>query len=142
MWSIGRAALGVASLTGAILAAAWGCRAPGSKAAPDAQSGRVEDRIAAVQLAVARNDRASIPHLVDRLEDEDVAVRMAAILALEKLTGHRFGYRYGSSAEERVSATAVWRRFLHGHRSGVPEDRFDHGADPRAVPRTVSDPAS
>ena len=106
--------------------ASWGCGAGVSAVAPHPQSAAVEDRIAGIRLTVARNDHASIPHLVDRLDDEDVAVRLAAILALERLTDHRFGYRYGASVEDRAWATARWRRFLRQDRAiAMPMDT-DH----------------
>ncbi len=58
-----------------------------------------------------------LPQLVDRLEDEDSAVRFAAIIALDKLTGKRLGYKYGGSLETRSAAVARWRRYV-AQRSG------------------------
>ena len=122
MRSIRRSAVNVAILAVAIKAS-WGCGTRVSTVAPHPQSVAVEDRITGIRMAVARNDHSSIPHLVDRLDDEDVAVRLAAILALERLTDHRFGYRYGASAEGRALATARWRRFLRKNRAiAMPRD--------------------
>ena len=126
MRSIRRKAVSAAILAVAIKAT-WGCGPIGSAGSPHPQSVAVEDRIAGIRLAVARNDMAAIPHLVDRLDDEDVAVRWAAILALEGLTDHRFGYRCGASAEDRAPATARWRQFLRENRV---DNRTPSAADP------------
>lgn len=76
------------------------------------QSPIVADRVSAVRAAAERGDRASVPQLVDRLDDEDAVVRFAAVVALERITGTRLGYRYGASAGERAAAVERWRRFL------------------------------
>lgn len=116
MRSIRRIAVTMAIPVVAIMAS-WGCGNSVSTVTPHPQSAAVEDRIAGIRLAIERNDHSSIPHLVDRLDDEDLAVRWSAIVALEKLTDHRFGYRCGASAEDRASATARWRRFLRRNRA-------------------------
>lgn len=76
------------------------------------QSADVGERVAAIRRAAERGDVSSVPHLVDRLEDEDVVVRFAAIMALEELTGDRLGYAYGAAAEKRATAVSRWRRFV------------------------------
>src|SRR5882672_4351869 len=70
----------------------------------------VNERILAIKQAGEQKDRAAVPLLVDRLEDEDDAVRLFAIVALEKITGERFGYDYGQSAVLRTEAVEKWRR--------------------------------
>ncbi|UCG15493.1 MAG: HEAT repeat domain-containing protein [Phycisphaerales bacterium] len=50
-----------------------------------------------------------VPLLVDRLEDEDEGVRFFAIVALEKLTGTRRGYRYSDPDHLRREAVQRWR---------------------------------
>lgn len=70
------------------------------------------DRIRAI-IAVAELQKASlVPALVDRLDDTDAAVRMYAIIALEKLTDTRLGYGYAASASERRAAVARWRQYV------------------------------
>lgn len=69
-------------------------------------------RVLAIVRAGDRRDYSAVPSLVDRLEDEDEAVRFYAILALEKLTDTRLGYDYGGSALERRAGVERWRRFL------------------------------
>lgn len=54
-------------------------------------------------------DRSAVPLLVDRLDDEDEAVRFYAILSLERIAGTRLGYDYKSGGRERAVAIQRWR---------------------------------
>ncbi len=76
------------------------------------QSENPDDRILAVFAAGEASDRESVPLLVDRLEDEDEAVRFFAIQALEKIVGQRFGYDYAKPPEERAAAVERWRAYV------------------------------
>jgi HEAT repeat protein len=69
-------------------------------------------RIRAIKMAGDRRDRSVMPLLVDRLEDEDDAVRLYAIVALERITGTRLGYSYAKPAPERARAVMRWRNYL------------------------------
>lgn len=69
-------------------------------------------RIRAVVEAAETGRTDLLPRLVDRLEDEDSAVRFYAILALEKLTGSRLGYSYTAPRAERRKAVQAWREHL------------------------------
>lgn len=91
------------------------------------QSPDSAERIAAIRAATRTRDAAVLPHLVDRLEDEDPAVRFAAILALEKLTGKRLGYAYGAAGKGRAAAIRSWRTFVANQTSGLhkAEDETD-----------------
>jgi hypothetical protein len=73
------------------------------------QSDDPHERILAIREAADSNDTSCVPLLVDRLEDEDEAVRFFAILALEKLTGQRMGYEYGKPLADRIAAVERWR---------------------------------
>ncbi|MCH8052522.1 MAG: HEAT repeat domain-containing protein [Planctomycetes bacterium] len=78
---------------------------------------RLEDRDPLTRIrAITQITRARqtdlIPKLVDRLEDEDSAVRFVAIFALEELTGSHLGYDYAAPKSERVKAVAAWREFV------------------------------
>lgn len=81
-------------------------------------SPRPDERMQATKTAVnypyksAADRRAALDLLVGRLDDEDDAVRMFAILALEKMTGTRLGYEYHAPFHERARAVASWRRYL------------------------------
>lgn len=81
------------------------------------------DRIAAIKQAVDRKDSRALPALVERLEDEDEAVRFYAILALEKMTGTRLGYEYWADSAERAAAVNRWRRRLESERSSMAESQ-------------------
>ncbi|MFQ5490370.1 MAG: hypothetical protein ACE5GE_06575 [Phycisphaerae bacterium] len=52
--------------------------------------------------------------LVDRLEDEDEAVRLFAIAGLDRLTGQRFGYVAYHGPRRRRGAVQQWRDYLAG----------------------------
>jgi len=95
-----------------LMAIPWGCRSDRRVVKPDIQSPEVAGRIAGIRQAVVSGDVSALPLLVDRLEDHDPAVRFAAIIALEKLTGRRMGFSYGHCDEERAAAVQRWRRYL------------------------------
>lgn len=69
-------------------------------------------RIDAIQAAARSEDPRLISALVDRLDDEDVSVRMAAIQALMELTGKRLGYAGWASLEERRESVDAWRNYV------------------------------
>lgn len=77
-------------------------------------------RVRAILTVAKRGDHSLIPALVDRLDDDDVAVRMYAILALEKLTRTRLGYAYAAPAPDRRQAVDRWR--LYVRQSAAAED--------------------
>ena len=89
-----------------------GCRSQHGRNSPRLEAQDPGERIAAIIRAAEQGDRGSLPGLVDRLEDEDPAVRFYAILALDRMTGTRMGYRHGAPVEERRVAVDRWRRFL------------------------------
>ncbi len=95
-----------------LLIDAYGCARVDRSSHSAMQSPIMGDRVSAVRAAAERGDRASVPHLVDRLDDEDAVVRFAAVVALERITGTRLGYRYGAPADERAAAVERWRRYL------------------------------
>ena len=69
-------------------------------------------RIRAIATVAEHQLVELIPALVDRLDDEDPAVRFSAILALEDLTGTRLGYSYAAPRPQRRAATDAWRRYV------------------------------
>lgn len=106
------------------------------------QSADVNQRILAIYAAAESGDKQSVPLLVDRLEDEDEAVRFYAILALDKMTGRRLGYDYASPPSERAKAVERWRRFVRASgpardAGAVPPRERGQAADaPRSAVRT------
>lgn len=99
-----------------ILILAGGCFCLGcsreDSARANINSGDVKERIFGIKAAAEAKDTSAIPLLVDRLEDEDDAVRFYAILALERITGERFGYHYSQPIDERARAVARWRAYV------------------------------
>ena len=71
--------------------------------------------IPAIKRAAENKDRRAIPRLVQDLDDNDPAVRFAAINALRRITGEDFGYRYYDSAYDRRPAVARWQLWLKNH---------------------------
>lgn len=66
------------------------------------------------QFARTHQARTVEAALVDRLEDEDEAVRMFAIAGLDRLTGERFGYVAYIGPQRRQPAVERWREYLIG----------------------------
>ncbi len=65
-------------------------------------------RLDALRDAVARNDRAAVPHLISMLDSEDPALRMFAQHGLRRLTGETLGYDYASPPAARRTAADAW----------------------------------
>ena len=104
-------------------------------------SERPEERIAAMKQAAQLNDYSVIGLLIDRLEDEDPAARMFAILALERMTGTRLGYDYGADETQRWRAVQVWRRFWVQRPEGeTPRQFAQRLAD--GIPPAATEPMS
>lgn len=95
-----------------LILAVPGCGPPRTPYPASLQSEDPGERIRALKQAAERNDHEVLGIIVDRLEDEDEAVRMFAILALEKMTGTRLGYRYHATPAERHRMAEAWRRYL------------------------------
>jgi hypothetical protein len=89
-------------------------------------SHRPEERILAAKHAAEIGDRDVIGILVDRLEDDDEAVRMFTILALEKLTGTRHGYDYHADQTQRWRAVQRWRRYVALQSASSPASPGGH----------------
>jgi hypothetical protein len=53
-----------------------------------------------------------IPALVNRLDDRDPVVRLAAYEELRQRTGQEFGYVPWASPEERAGAVGRWRAWI------------------------------
>jgi len=84
-----------------------GCRGDARRA--QLRSTNPLDRAAAIVRVAESGDLRAVHKLVDLLEDEDSAVRMYAILALRRLCGQDFGYRYFDNVGTRSSAVRRWR---------------------------------
>jgi len=67
-------------------------------------------RLYAIHRAGQERDRTAIPQLVEQLESDDPAVRMFAIVALERITGQRMGYNPYRAAPKRWRAVQAWKQ--------------------------------
>ncbi|MBN1347503.1 MAG: HEAT repeat domain-containing protein [Phycisphaerae bacterium] len=88
--------------------------------APSLNSPDPAARIRAIRQVTEKHDRGAVPLLVDRLEDEDEAVRFYAIAALERLAGTDMGYKYYKPSRERLPAVRRWRRYVRNGASSAP----------------------
>ncbi|MCC7294113.1 MAG: HEAT repeat domain-containing protein [Phycisphaerales bacterium] len=95
------------------MAGGAGCASPrtsqgtaGLEDADPVQRGR------AVQAVAQQGDPSLAPLLVDRLEDEDAAVRMLAAEGLRRLTGQAIEFEADWPATKRAAVADQWRRRL------------------------------
>lgn len=88
-------------------------------------------KLYAITRAGQTRDRSAVPHLIEQLESDDQAVRMYAIVALEKITGTRLGYVHHAPEHQRQEAVDRW---VTAYRSGefqqTPERPQQRPADP------------
>lgn len=89
----------------------------------------VEVRIRGIKMAADNRDYGAVPLIVDRLEDEDDGVRFYAILALERITGERFGYDYARISRDRAAAVQKWRLFIKRGEHLSAAERPEGGTD-------------
>ncbi|GJQ25479.1 MAG: hypothetical protein HBSAPP02_05110 [Phycisphaerae bacterium] len=110
-----------------------GCNIPPYRA--NFNSDDPTERIMAVQAAAKADDRAAVPLIVDRLEDEDSGVQFFAMLALERLTGERFGLESGQSSADRLAAIQRWRAYIDqgAHKMSMNQDTSRKAAPPADV---------
>jgi hypothetical protein len=106
-----------AGLTLILVLSSTACR--GTLPKPDVAAQEVEAKIPGIKRAGETHDRAALPGLVASLDDEDPAVRLFAIAALEKFTGDRFGYEYYLDDEQRKPSLARWREWLKEQRGAA-----------------------
>ena len=111
-----------------------GCARPHTPYPESFNSFLPEERILAAKHAAEIHDRGVIPLLVDRLEDDDPAVRLFTILALEKLTGTRLGYDYRSDDLQRARAAQRWRRYLAEQAASQPTSASSVEPAPASAP--------
>lgn len=88
-----------------------GCQSPASRR-ERLNSTYAPTRARAVVQSAEAGDATAIHKLVDLLEDEDRGVRMYSIVALRRLCGEDYGYRYYDSESERQLAVERWRQAI------------------------------
>jgi hypothetical protein len=97
----------------AALAPLCGC-AHGPRSFNKVESPTPVVRARAVGLGRKKSDGKVIPALVNRLQDSDPVVRMAAHEELRRRTGQDFGYEPWASPQERAVAVSRWRAWMDG----------------------------
>ncbi len=83
------------------------------RCAPPASTGGFHSPDPASKLYAIRNagesgDPRHIPPLVEQLDNDDPAVRLFAISALERITGERLGYNPYADEAGRRAAVEAW----------------------------------
>ena len=104
--------LGLAAAAVVVIGSAWSCAAPRPK--PALTSDDVDLKIIAIKQAGERRDAAALPQLVADLDDDDPAVRLAAIESLGRFSSDRFGYEFYLEKDDRRTAVDRWRAWLKG----------------------------
>ena len=101
----------VVAVCATVLIFAAGCRSGAAQRRHLSSPNPLERAKAVVQLAET-GDRVAVHKLVELLEDPDRAVRMYTILALTRLCGRDYGYKYYKPEAERAAAVRRWRAAL------------------------------
>lgn len=94
-----------------------------------------QERAEAIVELTDQGDRNAAAQFVALLDDDDPAVRMYAIVALEKLFGRDYGYEYYSRPAERRVAIARWQAALQ---SGALNRPLTDDEPPVVVPRDAA----
>lgn len=106
---------------GALLASLPACDSPPSADQGGLHSPNPASKLYAIHRAGEMKDRAAVPDIVERLHDDDPAVRLFAIKALEQITGERYGYNPYASADARQSAINRWEDAVRKGRFSTAE---------------------
>ncbi|MCC7145997.1 MAG: HEAT repeat domain-containing protein [Phycisphaeraceae bacterium] len=93
------------------------CTPPASKGTFDSEN--PASRIYAIHRAGNQRDASAIPKLVESLDHDDPAVRMMAILALERITGQRLGYDPYAPEPDRRLAVDRWAQAVRAQRWSI-----------------------
>lgn len=93
-------------LMGIALGLSTGCAPAISEAEFDAED--PASVLYAIHEAGESRDASKVYDLIEHLDADDPAVRMFAIVALEKITGERHGYNPYAARPERQPAIAKW----------------------------------
>lgn len=82
--------------------------------------------------AVRMGDRSAVRQIVEQLDSDDPAVRLLAIMALERLTGQTLGYEHEAPKWDRDAAIERWVRTVDSPEldvlMGLHQDTLAQGA--------------
>lgn len=70
----------------------------------------------AITAAADSRNRQAIPGLISSLDSDDPAVRLAAIRALERVTGQTLGYDHAAPPWRRAAMVDEWERWYRAQR--------------------------
>lgn len=70
--------------------------------------------IPAIVRAAERRDQEAVPRLIECLDNDDPAVRFAAIQALKRITGQTLDYDYAAPEPKRREHVDAWVRWYEG----------------------------
>ena len=76
-------------------------------------------RARSISLGDKLPQRHVVPALIDRLEDDDPVVRLAAHEELKKGTGRSFGFIPWAGETERAAAITRWRAWWHDRQAAL-----------------------
>lgn len=97
-----------------------GCAGPKMTWQQKMDSSAGVERAQAVMTVDEQKNRAAIPLLIKRLEDDNVAVRLDAIDALGDMTGKDFGYVAWDAELRRREAVRRWQDWWNTQSPGAP----------------------
>ncbi len=107
-----------------VLTALPACQQPASEGGFD--SADPASKLYAIRRADGPADADKIPNLIEQLNSDDPAVRMYAIVALERVTGTRLDFDPYAPAYERDAAVRNWvRAFEAGEIQALPTNQSD-----------------
>ena len=111
-----------------LLSGVAACQSAGSRHEQLALGNPLDQVAATVWLAEA-GDPEAVHTLVNLLQARDSTVRMYAILALERLSGQDYGYKYYEPEPDRIRAVQRWRDALRNGEVTVRRPQPKPGAD-------------
>jgi hypothetical protein len=116
--------LGAPVLLAALAACLGGCAGETSFDSPESAA-----RLRAIQRAAAKDDRASIPQLIEMLDSDDAAVRILSIRTLESMTGQTLGYDPTAPSYERTPAVDRWEGWYASQQAPTTERKQNQPSD-------------
>jgi HEAT repeat protein len=97
-----------------VASAAAACSAP-----PEGlDSPEPSKQLVAIARAAREEDPAAVPALIEMLDSEDAAVRLAAIRTLERIEHQSLGYDHAAPEAERRAKAAEWVDWYRRTRAG------------------------
>lgn len=113
----------------ALMLGVAGCAPKQPPTRADLRATNTPARVPALVNAADQDDERSLGELVHALSDDDPAVRLFAIQALNRRTGQTLGYRYYESADRRRVATRRWEDWLDQRSNPAPGSAPDAAAE-------------